>query len=101
MLSQESDILKKLRIVESLKADLASSLAEFYQDVAKGKDKQEINESLAEIIISTYILARRLGTSYPELDEATSKILSEKINREPEIERLFGDFTKLKDHIKR
>jgi hypothetical protein len=97
--SQESDILRKLRLIEGLKADLLTEVGKLYQAMARNK-REAIGEALAQIIISAFVLGRRLGIDYPQMDELINNRLGTNINQEPEIERWFGDMSEYRRHLR-
>ncbi|CVK18540.1 MazG-like family protein [Sporomusa sphaeroides] len=99
MFSQESDILRKLRLIEGLKADLLTEVGKLYQAMARNK-REAIGEALAQIIISAFVLGRRLGIDYPQMDELINNRLGTNINQEPEIERWFGDMSEYRRHLR-
>lgn len=99
MFSQESDILRKLRLIEGLKADLLTEVGNLYQAMARNK-REAIGEALAQIIISAFVLGRRLGIDYPQMDELVNTRLGSNINQEPEIERWFGDMSEYRRHLR-
>jgi NTP pyrophosphatase (non-canonical NTP hydrolase) len=97
--SQESDILRKLRLIEGLKADLLAEVGKLYQAMARNK-REAIGEALAQVVISAYVLGRRLGIDYPEMDEIVNTKLGHNINQEPEVERWFGDMSEYRRHLR-
>ncbi|MDD4599707.1 hypothetical protein SDC9_04211 [bioreactor metagenome] len=100
MFSNESDILRKLRLIEMLKAELVTNVGQLYQAIAKNGG-QAIQEGLASIILSCYILARRLGIDFAALDEAVTAKIAQNIKREHEAEKLFGDFSEYQRYLRR
>lgn len=99
MFSQELDILRKLRLIEGLKADLLTEVGNLYQAMAHNK-REAIGEALAQTIISAFVLGRRLGIDYPEMDELVNTRLGAKIKQEPEVERWFGDMSEYRRHLR-
>ncbi|WP_425059411.1 hypothetical protein SCACP_41040 [Sporomusa carbonis] len=99
MFSQESDILRRLRLIEGLKADLLTEVGNLYQAMAHNH-REAIGEALAQVVISAYILGRRLGIDYTEMDEIVNCRLGYNINQEPEVERWFGDMSEYRRHLR-
>lgn len=99
MVSQESDILRKLRLIEGLKADLLVEVGKLYQAMARNQ-QADIGEALAQVIISTHVLGRRLGIDYSEMDEIVNTRLGHNIKQEPEAERWFGDLSEYRRHLR-
>lgn len=100
MLPKESEILRKLRLVEGLKADLATSVAEVYQAMAQNCPQEEVSENLAQTIICAYVLGRRLGVDYERLDDIILEKIGQNIGRNTQVENWFGDLSQLKRHFK-
>jgi NTP pyrophosphatase (non-canonical NTP hydrolase) len=100
LFSHESDILRKLRLLESLKAELVTNVGQLYQAIARNGG-QSITEGLASVILSCYILARRLGIDFAALDETVSAKISQNIKREHEAEELFGDFSEYQRYLRK
>lgn len=100
MFSHESDILQRLRFIEALKAELVVQVGQFYHAMAASSE-QAMRSALASIVISCYVLARRLGISFSGLDEAIEAKLREDIEREVEVEKMYGDLSEYKRYLRR
>jgi hypothetical protein len=70
-----------------------------YHAIAKNSE-QAIVDALALIVISCYILGRRLGIDFTALDEAIANRVSQNIKNEHEVEKLFGDFSEYQRHLR-
>ncbi|SKC88316.1 MazG-like family protein [Maledivibacter halophilus] len=97
------DIAKNIKIIEWLKSELLSSLASLFELLVKGiKGRQEaIGDILANIILVTYVLARRLGMSYSNLDMRVNDKIKLGVLEDHKIESWFGDLSELKKHMDR
>lgn len=60
----------------------------------------KILEILTNIIMSTYLLAKRLGYSFDQVDRKLEKQIENNINNKHQIEVWYGDLSKLSSHIK-
>lgn len=100
MFSHESDILRRLRLIEGLKAELVTNVGHFYQAMAQNSE-QAIREGLAGIVVLCYVLARRLGIDFASMDEAVFNRSGHYIKREHEAEQWFGDFSEYQRHLRR
>ncbi|BBB90617.1 MAG TPA: MazG-like family protein [Methylomusa anaerophila] len=100
MFSQEPDILRKLRLIEGLKADLLINVGEVYRAMAQNRPQETVAGALAEVIITAYVLGRRLGLDYAEMDDIVVARLGQDIKKEPEIERWFGDLSEYRRHLR-
>ena len=99
MFSNESDILRKMRLIEWLKAELITQVGLVYQAMAKNKERA-ISEGLAGIILACYILAKRLGINFDSLDQDVLKKVEQNIKSEHEVEKWFGDFSEYQNYLR-
>ena len=99
MFSNESDILRKMRLIEWLKAELITQVGLVYQAMAKNKERA-ISEGLAGIILACYILAKRLGINFDSLDQDVLKKVEQNIKSEHEVEKWFGDFSEYQKYLR-
>lgn len=97
------DITKNIKIIEWLKSELLSSVASLFEILFKGiKGSQEtIVDILANIILVTYVLGRRLGISYNSLDIRIEEKIRLGVLEDHKIESWFGDLSSLKQHMDR
>ena len=99
MFSRESEILRKMRLIEWLKAELITQVGSLYQAMAKNSE-QAICDSLAGLVANCYILARRLGITFDSLDRDVLKKVGQNIKNEHEVEKWFGDFSEYQKHLR-
>lgn len=97
------DITKNIKIIEWLKSELLSSVASLFEILLKGiKGSQEtIIDILANIILVTYVLGKRLGISYNSLDRRIEDKIRLGVLEDHKIESWFGDLSSLKQHMDR
>jgi hypothetical protein len=99
LFSNESDILRKMRLIEWLKAELITHIGQLYQAMAKNSE-QAIGEGLAAVVVSCYILGRRLGISFESLDKSVLMQVEQDIKKEREVEKWFGDSSEYRRHLR-
>ena len=99
MFSHESEILRKVRLIESLKADLITNVGNLYHGIAQNS-RQAIADGLAAVVVSAYILGKRLGIDFSALDEAVSAKVLQGIKQEQQAEKWVGDYSELKRHFR-
>lgn len=99
MFSRETDILRRLRLMEWLKAELVTNVGQLFQAMARNSE-QAIRDGLASTVISCYVLGRRLGIDFTALDEVILTRLGQTIKQDHEVEKWFGDYSELQRHIK-
>ncbi len=93
---RESDMIRKIRLLEWLKAELAVGVGEVMRAIAGGV-RVSMADAIARVVVSCYVLGRHLGVGYEELDEAVSRRLDEPLGvREQEMEDRYGDYRALR-----
>ncbi len=93
-LKSQIDIAKSLRIIEWLKAELVESVAALFKALLKTGD-EAISDCLGSIIITTYILGKRVGVSFQHIDFKVESKLKLSINEAHEVEQWYGDLSAL------
>ena len=96
------DIAKNIRLIEWLKSEMLTSMAELFRLLTNGiKGSQDILiDCLANIVIVSYLLGKRLGIHYAVIDERIGKKIRLGIIEGHEVEKNYGDLSELGDHIK-
>lgn len=92
--TREFDVAKNVKVIEWLKAELVSSVAALLKAMVKGSEGL-ILECLTAILITAYILGKRLGISYSRMDMNMKAHLRETIETEHEMEKWYGDISSL------
>lgn len=95
---KENSITKNIKVIEWLKADLLASLSAVFKAMIKGSE-QKILDALASLIITTYILGRRLGITFGRLDLKIQSKLRNNIEDDHQMERWYGDLTALMRYL--
>jgi len=98
----ELDIAKNIRLVEWLKSEILTSVAEVYRLLANGiKGSQEaLADCLSSIIVAVYLLGRRLGISYDTIGRRIESKIRLGIVEEHDVEKYYGDLTSLGEYCK-
>jgi hypothetical protein len=75
--NEEMDIMGNMKLIDNYKNFLLSTVADLFVTMGKGSkaSMDEVNDELAEIIIFSYLLGKRLGVNYSSLDERMIKKL--------------------------
>ncbi len=102
-MQKDTDITKNIRIIEFLKSELLNSIAALFQNMIKGAraNRENLLDILANIILVTYVLAKRLGFDQGIID---NKILDKiKVGKleEHETEKWYGDLSDLSDYLRK
>lgn len=93
-LKSQVDIAKNLRTIEWLKAELVESVAALLKSLLKTGD-EAISDCLGTIIITTYILGKRVGVKFQNIDFKVESKLKLSINEAHEVEKWYGDLSAL------
>ena len=60
---------------------------------------EALQDTLANIIMITYLLAKRLGISFSEIDYKIKEKIRIGIDQNHSVESWYGDFSNLKKHM--
>jgi len=97
---QEIDIARNLKTVEWLKSELISSVANLFKALIRGQE-EPILESLANIIVATYLLGKRVGINFSKVDLKVESITKMNIQEQHEVEKWYGDLSNLLHYLKK
>jgi hypothetical protein len=95
---KEMDVARKAKIIEWLKTEMIEEMAHLYRGLWEGKQAR-IMDGLASLIVSSYLLARRLGVSYRELDDTVIEKLKAHKEEQHQLEEWYGDLSSLERHL--
>ncbi|MGI6685505.1 MAG: MazG-like family protein [Bacillota bacterium] len=94
----DMDIMKNLKVIEWLKAELVASVAALFKAMVKGSEEL-ILDCITGIIITTYILGIRVGIPFSRIDLSVKTRLRDNSMKEHEVEKWFGDITNLRYYM--
>ncbi|MGE5415404.1 MAG: MazG-like family protein [Acidobacteriota bacterium] len=97
-MKSQVDIAKNIRIIEWLKAEMVESVAILFKSLLRTGD-EAVSDCLATIIITTYILGKRVGVSFPHIDLKVESKLRFSINEAHEVEKWYGDLSALLGYL--
>lgn len=102
MNSDDFDIMGNMTLIENYKTYLLSELADLYVSMSKENkiDMDDINDEISSIIILSYLLSKRLGLDYGEIDERIVRKLKAGLIEGNNAEKEFQDYSKLVNYIK-
>lgn len=100
--SNQIDIGKGIKMIEFLKCELLNSVALLFELLVKGvKEGQEsLLEVLANIILVTYSLGKRLGIDYYLIDKKIQEKAKLHIVEEHHLEKWYGELSSLNQYLK-
>lgn len=90
----EFDIAKNIKIIDWLKAEMIGSVSNLFKAMLKGTEDLVV-DALAGVILTAYLLAKRLGISFSRVDLKIESKLRQNIDDGHEVETWFGDITSL------
>ena len=98
---RNSDVTKNVKIIEWMKKELILSVGDVFDLIFKGVKPldEALQHTLANIIIITYLLAKRLGISFSEIDYKIKEKIRIGIDQNHGVESWYGDFSNLKKHM--
>ena len=98
---KSSEVTKNVKIIEWMKNEILMSVSDLFNLLFKGVKPidEALQDTLANIIMITYLLAKRLGISFNEIDYKIKEKISLGIKEDHSIEKWYGDLTNLKNHI--
>lgn len=100
-LDKGSDITKNIKIVEWMKTEILMSVSDLFNLLFKGVKPldEALQDTLANIIMITYLLAKRMGISFKEIDYKVKEKIRIGIEEDHSVERWYGDLSNLKKHM--
>ena len=90
----EAQITKNLKVIEWLKADILAATTALYKAMVHGSE-EIILDSLAGLVITAYLLGRRLGFGFSRLDLKVEAKLKQGVDTGHEMEEWYGDLSSL------
>ena len=98
---RNSDVTKNVKIIEWMKKELILSVGDVFDLIFKGVKPldEALQDTLANIIMITYLLDKRLGISFSEIDYNIKEKIRIGIDQNHSVESWYGDFSNLKKHM--
>ena len=101
-MDKEIDITRNIKIIEWLKGELLHEVAKLFKILVNGM-KEEVHDSianvLANIVLISYLLGKRLGISYNAIELKVEKKIKIGLVEQNEVEKYYGDLTELSRHM--
>ncbi|GIO44463.1 MazG-like family protein [Paenibacillus apis] len=99
-MQKEMDIAKRAKVIEWLKTEVVDHVSRLFKALWEGSTTR-IMDSLASLMVSSYILGRRLGISYRDLDEAILDKLKKHKQEGHQLEDWYQDISTLEEHMRK
>ena len=94
------DIAKRAKVIEWLKTEVMDYVARLFKSLWEGSTAKVI-DSLSSLIVSSYILGRRVGISYRELDDSILEKLQRSKQEGHQLEEWYQDISALDEHLRK
>jgi hypothetical protein len=99
---REIDITRNIKIIEWLKSELLTDLANLFKVLVNGM-KEEVHDTVAEtlsnVILICYLLGRRLGISYNSVEMKIHNKIKLGLVEDHDVEKYYGDLSELSKHL--
>jgi hypothetical protein len=97
---RDMDVATRARLIEWLKSEVVDQVSRLFKAMWDGSAVR-MTDSLAGLIASSYVLGRRLGISYRDLDNAIAGKLAKLKQEGHQLEEQYRDLSLLEEHIRK
>ncbi|MCJ8013030.1 MazG-like family protein [Paenibacillus sp. KQZ6P-2] len=97
---KDLDVAKRAKVIEWLKTEVVENVSRLFKALWEGSTTR-VGDSLASLIMSSYILARRLGMSYRDLDDLLIEKLKKHKQEGHQLEDWYQDISALEEHMRK
>ena len=100
-MNKEIDVIKNMKTIEWLKAELLDNVSQLYKNMANNEDtsRDSLEDLISNIILNSYILGKRLNIDYESIDTALRSNIKLNLIQEHKIEKWYGDLSSLMEHM--
>jgi hypothetical protein len=102
LFEKEIDITRNIKIIEWLKSELLTDIANLYKILVNGVRQEvydTVSETLSNIILISYLLGKRLGVSYNAIEIKMEKKIRLGLIENHDVEKYYGDLSELFRHL--
>lgn len=89
---------KSVKVIEWLKTEILDQVTHLFKGVQYASQHVMI-DSLSSLVISIYVLARRTGFTFRELDQSVVQKLREHVREGHQLEEWYGDLSALEEYL--
>ncbi|KKO54381.1 hypothetical protein XI25_07275 [Paenibacillus sp. DMB20] len=97
---KDLDVAKRAKVIEWLKTELVDNVSRLFKALWEGSTTK-VGDSLASLMMSSYILGRRLGMSYRDLDDLLIEKLKKHKQEGHQLEDWYQDISTLEEHLRK
>lgn len=98
----EIDITRNIKLIEWLKSELLTDLANLFRILAQGVREEmheAVSDTLSNIILISYLLGKRLGISYNSIELKIHSKIKLGLIENHDVEKYYGDLSELSRHL--
>lgn len=95
---QEFDIARNIKAIEWLRTEIVVNAGQVCRALQSARD-DVVLQALANIMLSCYLLARRLGASFSSLEAELQKRTNQAQADSHELEQWYSDLSNLAAHL--
>src|SRR5690554_5489546 len=101
MENRDIDIIKNMKTIEWLKAQILNTIGSLYTTLASGEEntKENLEDIISNLMLNSLLLGRRLGLDYKDIESALRDNIKINLIEEHKIERWYGDLSELLELI--
>lgn len=99
-IDREVDVAKRAKVIEWLKTELLDQTARLFKGIWEGS-QDKVKDSLASLVTACYVLARRLGVSYQELDAEVVRKANQHMQENHSLEEWYRDLSAVEQHFRK
>jgi hypothetical protein len=99
---KEIDITRNIRLIEWLKSELLTELADLFKVLSSGVREEmyeAVSEILSNIILVSYLLGKRLGISYNAIEMKMQNKVKLGLVENHDVEKYYGDLSEISRHL--
>lgn len=97
---KDLDVAKRAKVIEWLKTEVVDHVSRLFKALWEGSTAK-VGDSLASLMMSSYILGRRLGMSYRDLDDLLIEKLKKHKQEGHQLEEWYQDLSTLEEHLRK
>lgn len=97
---KDLDVAKRAKVIEWLKTEVIDQVSRLFKALWEGSTTR-VGDSLASLLMSSYILGRRLGISYRDMDELLLEKLRKHRQEGHQLEEWYQDISALEEHMRK
>ncbi len=97
---KDLDVAKRAKVIEWLKTEVVDNVSRLFKALWEGSTAK-VGDSLASLMMSSYILGRRLGMSYRDMDDLLIEKLKKHKQEGHQLEDWYQDISALEEHLRK